>query len=113
MSSINNKDMKMNIITIVKNYIREWIDEIPVFDDPSEGEKLLSGGKLYFYEVGTDILKNIYFDELLTVPFPNPVIADYQGEFPDVYLIGGHRIELFDSDEICIFISDTDDELTA
>lgn len=46
----------------------------------------LSGAKLYFYTAGTTTPLNTYSDSALTIPNSNPVVADANGRFPDIYL---------------------------
>jgi hypothetical protein len=47
-------------------------------------------GELNFFETGSDTVRqNTYADAALTVPNPNPVIADGAGQFPNIFLIDG------------------------
>jgi hypothetical protein len=47
-----------------------------------------AGYKLYFYETGTTTKKTIYADVGLTIPLTNPVVADANGEFVQIFLEG-------------------------
>jgi hypothetical protein len=60
----------------------------------------LDGAKLYFYETGTSTPKDTYSDQALTTPNANPVIADSQGEFGDIFLNGEYRVELQDKNGV-------------
>lgn len=53
---------------------------------PTNLGSAIPGAKLYFYRTGTDTPQNTYSDSALTVPNPNPVIADSAGVFPPIYL---------------------------
>jgi hypothetical protein len=60
----------------------------------------LPGAKMYFYEPGTSTPKDTYSDEALTTPNTNPVIADSQGQFGDIFLSGNYRVNLTDADDV-------------
>ena len=60
----------------------------------------LPGAKMYFYEPGTSTPKDTYSDEALTTPNANPVIADSQGQFGDIFLSGNYRVNLTDADDV-------------
>jgi hypothetical protein len=60
----------------------------------------LPGAKMYFYESGTVTPKDTYSDEALTTPNTNPVIADSQGQFGDIFLSGAYSCKLTDSDDV-------------
>lgn len=60
----------------------------------------LPGAKMYFYESGTVNLKDTYSDEALTTENTNPVIADSQGQFGDIFLSGGYSVKLDDADDV-------------
>lgn len=46
------------------------------------------GYKLYFYTTGTTTKKTVYSDEALTTPLTNPVVADANGRFVQIFLEG-------------------------
>jgi hypothetical protein len=60
----------------------------------------LPGAKMYFYESGTVTPKDTYSDEALTTPNTNPVIADSQGQFGDIFLSGAYSCKLDDADDV-------------
>jgi len=47
-----------------------------------------AGYQLFFYETGTTTKKDIYSDEALTTPLTNPVVADANGQFVQIFLEG-------------------------
>ena len=57
----------------------------------------LPGAKMYFYASGTVTPKDTYSDEALTIANTNPVIADSQGQFGDIFLSGEYSCKLTDS----------------
>ena len=46
-----------------------------------------SGSKLYFYETGTSTPLDTYSDSALSSANANPVVADANGRFSDIFLI--------------------------
>ncbi len=60
----------------------------------------LPGAKMYFYESGTVTPKDTYSDEALTTPNTNPVIADSQGQFGNIFLSGAYSVKLTDADDV-------------
>jgi hypothetical protein len=84
------------------------IKDIPFINkDPSE--KWFASAKLYFYRINTSIDKPTYSDEDLTHALPNPVIADYNGEFPNIFVNpddGSYRIMLTDGNGMAFLIKD-------
>lgn len=60
----------------------------------------LDGAKLYFFENGTGTPKNTFSDVDATTPNTNPVIADSQGQFGDIYLVGIYRVMLDDKNDV-------------
>jgi hypothetical protein len=65
----------------------------------------LVGGKLYTYEVQTNIPKDTYKSENQLVANTNPVILNAEG-YADVYLSGSYKFVLKDSDDNEIWTSD-------
>lgn len=57
----------------------------------------LAGAQLFFYETETTTLQNTYQDVNLTTPNTNPVIADANGRFGNIWLIPslGYKVQLF------------------
>lgn len=70
---------------------------------------VLSGAKWYFYENGTTTLKNVYQDQAKTSTHANPVIADANGRFPDIWLDGAYSIRIAQSDDTWITGTQMDD----
>lgn len=67
----------------------------------------LTGGKLYFYEPSTLILKDTYSDTALAVPNTNPVILATNGSpAVDIWLSGVYRVRLFDQNDNLIWDKD-------
>jgi hypothetical protein len=60
----------------------------------------LPGAKMYFYESETVTPKDTYSDEALTTPNTNPVIADSQGQFGDIFITGAYSCKLDDADDV-------------
>lgn len=60
----------------------------------------LDGAKLYFYETGTSTPKDTYSDFSLSTPNANPVIADSQGQFGNIFMDGLYRVELKDKNDV-------------
>lgn len=77
---------------------------VPQFFNAS-GEPL-SGGKLFFYEVGTTTLKPTFFDSGLTIANQNPVILDQAGRLENVFYSGAARIVLSDANDVQVFERD-------
>ena len=63
----------------------------------AQGTSPLSGGLMYFYEVGTLNLKDTYADEEATTPNSNPVVLSAGGLEPNIFLDGAYRVILTDS----------------
>jgi hypothetical protein len=54
-----------------------------------------AGRELWFFEPepGSNVQATSFVDEALTIPHPNPVVADANGQFPPVYLDMTKRVE--------------------
>lgn len=50
------------------------------------------GAQAWFYDSGTDDLRAVYADDGATVQHPSPIVADAEGIFPPVYVLGGSAI---------------------
>lgn len=61
----------------------------------SDGDPLCFG-KLYYYESGTNTLKNTFADALLEIPNTNPVELDAAGRVPNIFYNGSARVVLKD-----------------
>lgn len=72
--------------------LREW----------DNSGRILSGGRLYFYESGTLVPKATYTDHTLTIPNTNPVVLD-SGGAADIWLgEGAYRVLLTDANGVQI-----------
>ncbi|MBM9403426.1 tail fiber protein [Gluconacetobacter azotocaptans] len=47
-----------------------------------------AGARLFFYQTGTTTPQATYADAGLTIPNPNPVVADEAGQFGAIFLVG-------------------------
>lgn len=62
-----------------------------------------AAAKAYFYETGTTTPKNTYSNAGLTSANTNPVVADSDGRFGDIYLIAGrYKVVLATSADVTI-----------
>lgn len=68
--------------------------------------KILVGGKVYYFNAGTSTPKTTYSDEDETIPNSHPVILDAAGRLPDVFFTGTAKQILKDSDDIQIWERD-------
>lgn len=68
--------------------------------DVGPGIKPASGAKLFFFEAGTDTDKNTFTDAGAGTPNSNPVIADSNGVFPDIFLNGTYKVILTDKNDV-------------
>lgn len=68
-----------------------------------------AGAKLYFYKNGTSTPKDTFTTSALTVAHSNPVIANADGTFPEIWLDGVYSWQLDDADDVQI---DSGDDLT-
>lgn len=57
-----------------------------IFSVVSAAGATLPGAKLYFYAAGTSTPQNTYSDMALTVPNLNPVVADANGRFSEIWM---------------------------
>ena len=74
---------------------------IPPYADVGKGITPSSGAKYFFFESNTSTRKNTYSDEALTTPNTNPVIADSNGLFPDIWLEPGqYKVRLTDKNDV-------------
>ena len=60
----------------------------------------LFGAKLFFYEPETSNMKRVWIDSGRSIPSPNPVIADQNADFPDVFFDKG------DNDQYKVVLED-------
>lgn len=66
------------------------------------------GGKAYFYQSGTTTPQAVYQDADLTVPHANPVVADFLGLLPAIYMNPGlrYKLTLKTSADVDLYTSD-------
>lgn len=72
----------------------------------------LPGAKLNFYKAGTSTRKDTYSDEALTTTHANPVVADADGEFSAIYLLGKYKVVLTDSSDVQQWSKDNYEAIT-
>lgn len=68
--------------------------------DVGDGIKPEDGAKLSFFETGTSTPKNTFSDAAGTIPNANPVIADANGVFPDIFITGKYKVILTDKNDV-------------
>jgi hypothetical protein len=56
------------------------------YADIGNGISPSNGAQLFFYTTGTTTLKDTYSDEALSTANANPVIADADGVFGDIWI---------------------------
>lgn len=64
--------------------------------------RLLSGGKIYFYQAGTNTPKAVFKDSTGTIPHTNPVILDASGSEIIFLGQGAYRIKITDQNDVQI-----------
>lgn len=68
--------------------------------DVGPGIKPASGAKMSFFETGTSTPRDTFTDAEAGTPNTNPVIADSNGVFPDIFIIGTYKIILTDKNDV-------------
>ena len=68
--------------------------------------KILSGGLMFYFEVGTSDPKETYSDQGETIPNTHPVVLDSEGRLPNVFFTGTARQVLSDSNSVQIWARD-------
>ena len=78
------------------------------FADIGDGINPADGAKLKFYDAGTSTLKDTYSNEALSTPNANPVIADADGVFGDIWVEDGarYKVQLLDKNDVQRFEAD-------
>lgn len=67
----------------------------------------MAGAKLAFYITGTSTPKNTFSDYAMTVPNANPVIADGEGRFGDIWLeAGDYKVILKTAADVVVWTAD-------
>jgi len=77
------------------------------FEDVGSGIVPSSGAKMFFFDVGTSTPKTTFADFALTVANPDPVIANSNGIFPDIFLDTDADRTLKDKNDVLIYGPDT------
>jgi hypothetical protein len=76
------------------------------FADVGSGIKPSSGARLFFYETGTNTFKNTFTDQAATTPNANPVIADSNGVFSNIFIDGTYKVILQNTNSTQIWEAD-------
>lgn len=76
------------------------------FADVGQGVIPSSGATLTFYEVATTTLKNTFSDAPATVLNANPVVANSEGVFGDIFIQGDYKVVLADMNGVQIWEAD-------
>jgi hypothetical protein len=71
----------------------------PVFDT-GPGSKPASGAKLNFFETGTSTRKDTFTTAAAGISNANPVVADSNGVFPDIFISGTYKVILTTKDDV-------------
>lgn len=79
----------------------------PYFQWVSGSSVVYAGAKLSFYTTGTTTPKATYSDANLSIANTNPVVADANGKFGDIFLTTGqYKVVLKDSADVTIWTAD-------
>lgn len=54
----------------------------------------IAGAKARFYDTGTNALRTVYSDADGTTPHPDPLVANGNGVFPQVFVVGGGALKV-------------------
>jgi hypothetical protein len=76
------------------------------FADVGGGIRPSSGAKLFFYATGTSTPATTFSDSTGTTPNTNPVIADANGVFPNIFINGIFKAVLKDKNDVQIWEAD-------
>lgn len=79
----------MTVATILPFVPAQWFT--------SAGDAVLSGGQLWFYEIGTTTPKEVYSDYEATTPHAQPVILSASGKATVFLGAGGYKVVLKDA----------------
>lgn len=79
----------MTVATVMPFVPAQWFT--------SAGDAVLSGGQLWFYEVGTSTPKEVYSDYEATTPHAQPVILSASGKATVFLGAGGYKVVLKDA----------------
>lgn len=76
------------------------------FADIGNGIQPEDGAQLFFFQTGTSTPKDTYSDAAATTPNANPVIADSNGLFSDIFITGNYKVQLKDKNDVQIWEAD-------
>lgn len=76
--------------------------------DVGKGIRPEDGAKLEFLETGTSTQKDTFSDAAGTILNANPVIADENGVFPDIFIVGIYKVILTDKNNVQVGFGETD-----
>jgi len=68
--------------------------------DVGPGIKPASGAKMFFFQTGTSTDRDTFSDSGATIKNSNPVIADSNGVFPDIFIDGIYKVRLTDKNGV-------------
>jgi len=78
-----------------------------LYQQAVDGGEALPGAKLYFYQTGTTTDQNVYQEAALSSTHAQPVVADSDGQFADIWLNPDasvdYRVRLTDSNDVQIW----------
>lgn len=79
---------------------------ISPFFDAGSGITPEDGAKLFFFDTGTSNPRDTFSNQAGTIPNANPVIADQNGVFSDIFLDGSYKARLTDKNDVQIWEAD-------
>ena len=80
---------------------------LPLSQDLDGSGDPYAGGKLYFYETGTSAPLDTYSDSTLSTANANPVVADGNGRFGDIFLkTQDYKVVLKTTADVTIWTAD-------
>ena len=79
---------------------------IAPFFDAGSGITPEDGAKLFFFDTGTSNPRNTFTDKASSTPNANPVIANSNGVFPDIFTDGDYKVRLTDKNDVQIWEAD-------
>ena len=73
----------------------------PIIQNVDGSGEVRPGQKMLTFDAGTTTPKVTYTDAALTIPHSNPIIADANGKFPDVFLeLSGYKLRFTDANDV-------------
>ena len=79
---------------------------IAPFFDAGSGITPEDGAKLFFFDAGTSNPRNTFSDKVGATPNANPVIANSNGVFSDIFIDGNYKVRLTDKNDVQIWEAD-------